>query len=145
MWSPTRKPLRSFYYHIKFLNICDRSVWASLSADWNMKWNSGMENGIERSLYTVIANLCSWCCSSRLNQLLVYVSGMLSPCRGCMSKSNEDRAVLNFCHHIFDHQGNSITMVTQNQTLGFRMRAWLCKTTITKHLMMSQQQYHAWL
>ena len=30
---------------------------------WNMKWNGGMENGTERVVYAIIANLCNWQCS----------------------------------------------------------------------------------
>jgi len=29
-----------------------------------MEWNAGMENGMERGMYTIIANLCNWHCSS---------------------------------------------------------------------------------
>ena len=61
------------------------------------------------------------------------------------SEESEDRALLNICYHIFVHKGKSTTIVSQNQTLGFCTRVWLCKTTITKHLVMSQQQYYAWI
>ena len=62
------------------------------------------------------------------------------------NKDTEDRAcITSFYHHIFVHEGNSITVVLRNQTLAFRMRVWLYKTTITKDLMMNQQWYHAWI
>ena len=38
-----------------------------------------------------------------------------------------------------------LTIVLRSQMLVFRLRVWLCKTTTTKHLMMSQQWYHAWI
>ena len=41
------------------------------SLDWNMKWNGRMENGMERSLYTVTSNLCS--CSFQVELATVTI------------------------------------------------------------------------
>ena len=51
-----------------------------------------------------------------------------------------------FCHQAHSSLSTkTITIVLQSQTLVFRLRVWLCKSTVRKFLMMSQQQYHAWI
>ena len=61
------------------------------------------------------------------------------------SKAKQLRLRTNLCHFIFVHENNPITIVLWNQTLALCMRVWLCSTTITKHLVMSYHQYHAWI
>ena len=46
-----------------------------------MKWNGGMENGMERSPYTVTSNLT---CPAGAVQPMDFIS----PYRGCMNKSS---------------------------------------------------------
>ena len=57
------------------------------------------------------------------------------------SKETEDWALisaLNTMKFVY----KDYTIVLRSRTLVFRSRVWLCKTAITEHLMMSQQQYH---
>ena len=53
------------------------------------------------------------------------------------SKQKDRESSTNSCYHIFGHEDNSINIVLQIQTVYFCMRVWLCKTTMTKHPMMS--------
>ena len=52
------------------------------------------------------------------------------------SKETEDRQLIPAITY-FGHIDNSIAIVSQSQTVVFRTRVWLCKTTIAEHLMVS--------
>ena len=59
------------------------------------------------------------------------------------SEETEDRALISAITFKFVHEDyNYTTIVLQSQALAFRWRVMVCKTTVTKHLMMSQQRYH---
>ena len=57
---------KHFCYSCMGVSNCWNGIWNG-TVKWNMEWNGGMEYGMERLLYIVTANLCSWCCSSRLS------------------------------------------------------------------------------
>ena len=60
------------------------------------------------------------------------------------SEETEDRALISAITFKFVHEDyNYTTIVLRSQALVFRPRVWVCKTTVTKDLMMSQQWYHA--
>ena len=59
----------------------------------------------------------------------------------------EDQALIS-CIHIFGHKENSITIASREVILLLSYESPLCRTILTKHPMMNQQQvssYHAWI
>ena len=52
-----------------------------------MDWNSGMEYTMEQLVYAMTANSCHWHCSIYF-ELSIMSLGILSYCRGCISRSS---------------------------------------------------------
>ena len=102
---------------------------------------------MSKSSYSTMHGSHAHHCHGRL-LLRLWDSGVTKNRLRCtdedQNKETENRALISAITFFFLSM-KTITIVLWSQTLVFRSRVWLCKTTITKHLMMSQQWYHAWI